>query len=269
MNLQNLHKLVKTGNVKSVKKEIAKNKKFLDMPNEKGATCLHIAAQEGHIDMVKMLVEKGASVNALDNDKYSPLLAASSQKHFHVVQFLLDSGADPKATNSGQSGVIHYLIRSDENGSGLTLQKDLIARCCKLGGDVNAKNKFGETPLHQAVMRGSLEMTEFLISLKADVNKVNRFENLSFQKKLNKNNTSFSKKKRHSETCLHKAILIKSVEMVKLLIKHGVDIKVESSTSGTAKEFCEAQMTETKEENSEAERSKQIYDLLREYSFFF
>lgn len=38
-----------------------------------GATALHFAAWHGHTDVVKMLVEKGADVNAVDEKGFSPL----------------------------------------------------------------------------------------------------------------------------------------------------------------------------------------------------
>lgn len=45
------------------------------------ATALHMAANEGHTDIVKVLLGSGASVNALDEDGASPLAYAMKRNH--------------------------------------------------------------------------------------------------------------------------------------------------------------------------------------------
>jgi ankyrin repeat protein len=62
---------------------------FLDAPNSYGNTGLHWAALGGHLPVVKLLVEHGASV-ALANDKnYVPLDLASFGDKFDVVDYFL------------------------------------------------------------------------------------------------------------------------------------------------------------------------------------
>ena len=69
-----------------------------------------------------------------------------------------------KAVNAGNSSVLHYLIRADPDQDAVAQQQALIYVCVQKGANVNAKNKYGETPLHQAVMRRLKGMTEYLIS---------------------------------------------------------------------------------------------------------
>jgi len=66
---------------------------FLDTTNEYENTALHWAALNGHLPVVKALVEAGASV-ALANDKnYVPLDLAGFSEKFDVVDyFLAESG---------------------------------------------------------------------------------------------------------------------------------------------------------------------------------
>lgn len=56
-------------------------------------TPLHNAAAEGHMDMIKWLVHRGASVRARDNYGYSPLHRACKNGKLAVVEWLLDNGA--------------------------------------------------------------------------------------------------------------------------------------------------------------------------------
>eukprot|EP01091_Cochliopodium_minus_P000913 TRINITY_DN1080_c0_g6_i1.p1 TRINITY_DN1080_c0_g6~~TRINITY_DN1080_c0_g6_i1.p1 ORF type:complete len:739 (-),score=227.44 TRINITY_DN1080_c0_g6_i1:18-2234(-) len=215
-NTQIYVKMIKMGNTKMLQKEIKKNKKLLEIVDDKGSSLLHSASQEGNVEMVKMLLECGANINAIDKEKYTPVLEAASQKHFNVVKLLLDKNADPNMLNTGNSGILHYLIRIDEKSNDLNIQKQLIIQCCKMGANINMKNKFGETPLHQSIMRRSLEITQFLISQNADINKINKF----------------------GETGLHKAVILKDFDLVKFLLENGSDVKIESSR-GTARELCD------------------------------
>ncbi len=45
----------------------------------------------------------------------------------------------------------------------------MLRYCLSSGCDVNAKNRYGETPLHQACMRRHLEMCVFLLDSGAKV----------------------------------------------------------------------------------------------------
>ena len=55
---------------------------------------LHLAAEEGHLDAVKLLVQRGASVNVRDRWGTTPLKGALRNTHNDVADFLKDSGAE-------------------------------------------------------------------------------------------------------------------------------------------------------------------------------
>jgi ankyrin repeat protein len=63
-------------------------------------TPLSWAAKRGHKGIVKLLLEKGADVNAATvSFGQTPLYWASENGHVDVVKLLLEKGADPAATN--------------------------------------------------------------------------------------------------------------------------------------------------------------------------
>lgn len=88
----------------------------------KGLSPLHIACKEGHHDTVSKLINKGADINACDNDGKSPLYLACEYGHVKVVKDLLDSkanvnhrdneGASPLfiASQQGQNDIVDLLI---------------------------------------------------------------------------------------------------------------------------------------------------------------
>jgi serine/threonine-protein phosphatase 6 regulatory ankyrin repeat subunit B len=57
-----------------------------------GWTALHWAAQEGHADVCRLLIERGADVNAVTKNQFSPTLAAANNEHPELVKMLLAAG---------------------------------------------------------------------------------------------------------------------------------------------------------------------------------
>ena len=59
--------------------------------NSYGKTALIAASEEGHLEVVKYLVEQcHANVEAKDNDGYTPLIRASENGHLEVVKYLVE-----------------------------------------------------------------------------------------------------------------------------------------------------------------------------------
>ena len=58
-----------------------------------GAPPLWCAAAAGHTQIVKLLVEKGASVNSVTKTNSTPLRAACFDGHYEIVKFLVEHGA--------------------------------------------------------------------------------------------------------------------------------------------------------------------------------
>ena len=94
------------------------------------------ASQNGHLDVVRALIAKGADVNA-KNDGLTALLLASQAGHDDVVQALLDGGADVNAGGLGTA------LMWASAGGHIHVVQSLIAK----GADVNAKDDSGLTGL--------------------------------------------------------------------------------------------------------------------------
>jgi ankyrin repeat protein len=62
---------------------------------------IHVAAQLGHLETVKVLAESGAKLDARDDSGETALHKASCGGHLDVIDFLLQAGADPSISEMG------------------------------------------------------------------------------------------------------------------------------------------------------------------------
>jgi ankyrin repeat protein len=66
----------------------------VNIANNEGVSPLYIAAQDGHVDILKLLIKAKGDVNQCENDGFSPLMVASGRGLVEVVELLLSNGAD-------------------------------------------------------------------------------------------------------------------------------------------------------------------------------
>ncbi|XP_067372481.1 ankyrin repeat domain-containing protein 50 isoform X2 [Channa argus] len=67
----------------------------IDLACHQGATALSIAAQEGHANIVGMLLQRGANPDHIDKYGRSPVKVAGKNGHFNIVRLLESYGAKP------------------------------------------------------------------------------------------------------------------------------------------------------------------------------
>lgn len=118
-----------------------------------GDTPLHEAAgwharRTGDADLaiVKLLVTAGGAVDARNNYGRTPLHEAASSSHDpRVIESLVQAGADVAAVTSSRwrERPIHVASRYGE--------PEIVQALIGAGADVNARDRFGNTPLHWVV----------------------------------------------------------------------------------------------------------------------
>ena len=67
--------------------------------NDRGQTPLYMAAKQGHLEVLARLLERGAHVNAVDNDGDTPIFVASQEGNLEVMELLIKNGADISLAN--------------------------------------------------------------------------------------------------------------------------------------------------------------------------
>ncbi|CAB4065240.1 PPP1R16A [Lepeophtheirus salmonis] len=83
-----------------------------DSANEDGLTALHQCCIDDNEEMLELLLENGANVNAKDTELWTPLHAAATCGHLHLVKYLIDRDADLLAVNA--DGNMPYDLCEDD-----------------------------------------------------------------------------------------------------------------------------------------------------------
>ena len=126
-------------------------------------TSLHIASIRGHLDVAKVLIKFGASIEAYDNDRNTALHHAIMHGHPDVVKFLLESGANANTPNRFLDTMIHSSV--------LLRDSSVLDLLCKHGVDIETRGEMThETPLIFAAKLGNEVALLYLIQKNANVN---------------------------------------------------------------------------------------------------
>lgn len=155
-----------------------------DSTNEDGLTALHQCCIDDSEEMMKVLVEFGADVNAADSEQWTPLHAAATCGHLHLVKFLIEKEASLLAVNGdgnmpydicedettlsfienemAKRGVTQDLIDETRSRTETQMLADLM-QVASQHGDLEWRDKHRATPLHIAAANGYLSVLEFLL----------------------------------------------------------------------------------------------------------
>ncbi|KAF8763623.1 Serine/threonine-protein phosphatase 6 like protein [Argiope bruennichi] len=129
-----------------------------------GFSLLHIAAQFGHLNIMKYLIEIGADINSENDAGTKPIHFAAREGHKDIVQFLLDIDPSSKhLTIVGQTPV-HYAVL----GGHIDVLQFLIDRKF----DINASSRKGVLPIHLAVFTNNENILKLLLHLGAFYNAI-------------------------------------------------------------------------------------------------
>ncbi|XP_064650323.1 serine/threonine-protein phosphatase 6 regulatory ankyrin repeat subunit A-like [Lineus longissimus] len=207
----------------------------VDAVNTSGKTALHEACGRGHTSTVHALIEKGAYVTMLtDNkDKATPFYLACSSGNAKVARALIEKGVDiNQCVSSGASPLDNAYKSQNKDIVEILVEKEASINqakmtslhiVCLLGQMENLEHYLsdepaqfelldgeGKTPLHIVTSQGYTEMAIKIVEAGADVNA--------------KDNDEIS--------CLHFAFRGHHLDIVNLLLDNGAyaDIKSKNGT---------------------------------------
>lgn len=88
-----LHDAAEAGDLKQVTELLAAHPDWVDLQDEEGETPLMEAAEEGRLEVVQLLLSKGAAINHQDEDGETALMEAAEENKVECVTLLLNKGA--------------------------------------------------------------------------------------------------------------------------------------------------------------------------------
>lgn len=197
---------------------------------------LHIAASRGHTQAVELLVASKADLSVLDRNGRTPLAEALANRHNGVSKALVRHGAEALIER-----LVDKLCRAAANTDAL----DELT--CLLQGTADAAALVDEslrTPLHVAAAAGNAEHMNALISASADVNATDRYGVTPLHDAFRHEHEACSalllgcgatmgaKFDQVSEMC--KAASADDVPQLKRLLQHRCDINAENYDGRTA-----------------------------------
>lgn len=170
--------------------------------NEAGRSPLHAAAN-GHESATRILLEHGADLNLQDKLGNSPLHEAADG-HSRITKMLLERGANPDLQTQAGVAPLHVAACSgDVETLKILLDSDL---------DLTIQAEDGSTALVAASYASKPDAVRLLLQYEAPTN----IQNLD------------------GETALHHAIIGDDVNLVRDLLRHGIDTSIPSRRGGSA-----------------------------------
>ncbi len=135
------------------------NLEKIEKYNDDKETALTLAVKQGHLEVVKLLLEKKIEPSA------EALKLACEKENMPMLRLLLQASSDKKAVCKG---IFQGVIGSDDN---VELVKELISN----GADMN--DTTGSSPLYLALERGAPRIMAYLLKMGADIHQVNKVSN--------------------------------------------------------------------------------------------
>ena len=186
------------------------------------------AVEQNDLNSAENLLKKGYNVNKKNDDGLTPLMIAAGRGYVEMVKLLLEWKADVHIMDSRMgTTALHKAAQKDDN-------VDVAKLLVKKGAFVDAQAPtLGNTPLLDAVWHQHPEMVKYLLeqgartelTTRSGGKPINIAENYKKQKiiSLLKEHEA-SRAQQISSQKLMTAVEANDVDMVKKLIKEGVDI---------------------------------------------
>ncbi|WP_341747602.1 ankyrin repeat domain-containing protein [Candidatus Tisiphia endosymbiont of Dascillus cervinus] len=155
--------------------------------------------QEKTLRITKFLTDRGADINAQNDEGLTPFFMACTHKFNYLAScFVSQFWLDFSIKDFNDQTALHYAALLEDTS--------ILQLILNKGVDINSRNSGGGTPLYCAVHNNKKPIVEFLLNKGADVNIPNN----------------------DGIHILHVAVGINSLELIKLLVKYG-DINIRSS----------------------------------------
>lgn len=128
-----------------------------------GSTPLYLAVQDGHADMVQLLLESGANIECEFLGGYTPLYVAAQNGHLKVIEILCQYKPNYNRLSPNGSTALYVAA---QNG-----HMEVVSLLCKQAAcNIGTVFSDGYTPLYVACQKGFLPIVKMLLEHGANIN---------------------------------------------------------------------------------------------------
>ncbi len=161
-----LHAACDGGKYEMVKLLVTKYRAPLGVADAQGWQPIHFACRKDPVDMLRLLIDQKADVNAQSKPGATPLIMATSMKMKAQVALLIERRADANKADSWNRTPLHVAAKNKD--------KAMVEMLLKAGGRVGGKDKDGKSALDEAVAAGATDIIPLLEKAIGPTLKTNR-----------------------------------------------------------------------------------------------
>jgi len=162
---------VKSGEIEQVGNILKEHPQLINSIIYSFGTPIFEAIRNGKIEMVRLLVSKGAKINILNSRGQAPIHYAADRGEKEILEILIENGANINIQTTKRLRT--YIGCTPLHWAVLKGNKEIIDILLRNGADINIQTAYPEyTPLHLAVKSGNKDIVMFLLSKGADINMV-------------------------------------------------------------------------------------------------
>jgi ankyrin repeat protein len=160
-----LHDAAEAGDIKIVKYHVEKKNADINANDTKGRTALYLALSKGRLEVVKYLLDNGASTSLKDGNTL--LIIAMYSGNLDVVKYLVEE-RDLDVNEKNKQGQTPLFIAA------LTGRMEIVKYLVEeKKADINVKDNNGDSPLKYAAMTAKVDIMKYLTKHGADLNEKN------------------------------------------------------------------------------------------------
>lgn len=174
-------------------------------------SALHCAAEAGQCESIRFLLDSGMNVDLRDDFGRTPLHCATDKRYTLAIELLLDMGADPNLRDHVGTVLIHDAAQiGDERLMRRLLRDERV--------DISATTVRGKMALHCAALGGHAKIVRMLLDV----------------------GVAIDAKDGGGCTALHLAAWWGREDIVRLLVEAGANVNAKSDDNTTARYFAAA-----------------------------
>lgn len=103
-----LHLAARNNNSAIVRLLLTEYQQDINATDESGATVLHVAAENGNMNTVELLIDHQVELNARDKKGRTALHLAAKEGHVRIIRILLRNGAEVDLVDYSGNSALHY-----------------------------------------------------------------------------------------------------------------------------------------------------------------